>query len=58
VPSSQLEIFEEAGHFPHVDDPHRFIEVLTEFIDSTEPADVAPERWRELLQKGEGATRT
>jgi pimeloyl-ACP methyl ester carboxylesterase len=58
VPSSRLEIFEEAGHFPHVDDPQRFIEVLTDFIDTTEPADVAPERWREMLQKGEGAART
>jgi pimeloyl-ACP methyl ester carboxylesterase len=58
VPSSQLEIFEEAGHFPHVDEPQRFIEVLTDFIDTTEPAKVAPERWREMLQKGEGAART
>ena len=55
VPSSRLEIFEDAGHFPHVDHPQRFIEVLTEFIDTTEPAEVAPERWREMLQKGEGA---
>jgi pimeloyl-ACP methyl ester carboxylesterase len=57
VPSSHLEIFETAGHFPHVDEPQRFIEVLTEFIDTTEPADVAPERWRELLQQGEPAGR-
>jgi pimeloyl-ACP methyl ester carboxylesterase len=57
VPSSRLEIFDDAGHFPHVDDPMRFIEVLTEFIDETDPADVAPERWRELLQKGEAAGR-
>jgi pimeloyl-ACP methyl ester carboxylesterase len=57
VPSSRLEIFETAGHFPHVDEPQRFIEVLTEFIDTTEPADVAPERWRELLQRGEPAGR-
>jgi pimeloyl-ACP methyl ester carboxylesterase len=57
VPTSQLEIFEEAGHFPHVDEPQRFIEVLTDFIDSTEPADVAPERWRAMLQRGEGAVR-
>ncbi len=57
VPSSRLEIFEKAGHFPHVDDPQRFIEVLTEFIDSTEAADVAPERWREMLQRGEPAGR-
>ena len=57
VPSSRLEIFEEAGHFPHVDEPHRFIEVLTEFIDSTEAADVNPEQWRELLKRGELAGR-
>jgi len=57
VPTSRLEVFEKAGHFPHVDEPHRFIEVLTDFIDSTTPADVAPERWRELLQKGEPAGR-
>ena len=57
VPSSRLEIFEQAGHFPHVDEPQHFIEVLEDFIDSTEPADVAPERWRELLQKGEAAVR-
>jgi pimeloyl-ACP methyl ester carboxylesterase len=52
VPSSRLEIFETAGHFPHVDEPQRFIEVLTDFIDTTDPAEVAPERWRELLRRG------
>ena len=52
VPSSRLEIFEDAGHFPHVDEPLRFIEVLTDFIDTTEPAEVAAERWRELLRSG------
>jgi pimeloyl-ACP methyl ester carboxylesterase len=55
VPSSRLEIFDRAGHFPHIDEPLRFIEVLTDFIDTTVPADVVPERWRELLQKGEAA---
>ena len=57
VPSSRLEIFEDAGHFPHVDEPHQFIEVLTDFIDSTDPADVAPERWREMLRRGEVGAR-
>jgi pimeloyl-ACP methyl ester carboxylesterase len=52
VPTSRLEIFEKAGHFPHVDEPLRFIEVLTDFIDTTTPADLPPERWRELLKKG------
>ena len=36
-----------------VESAQRFIEVLTEFVDTTEPAEVAPERWREMLQKGE-----
>jgi pimeloyl-ACP methyl ester carboxylesterase len=57
VPTSRLEIFDRAGHFPHVDEPHHFIEVLTDFIDSTEPAEVSPERWRELLQLGEAGAR-
>ena len=52
VPSSRLEIFEEAGHFPHVDEPQRFIEVLTEFIETTEPADMDSENWRDMLKSG------
>ncbi|MBB4662954.1 alpha/beta fold hydrolase [Conexibacter arvalis] len=52
VPSSRLEVFERSGHFPHVDEPTRFLEVLEEFVDSTEPANVAPEEWRELLRIG------
>ena len=52
VPSSRLEIFEQAGHFPHLDEPQRFLDVLLDFIDSTEPADVDPEEWREILRAG------
>jgi pimeloyl-ACP methyl ester carboxylesterase len=54
VPSSRLEIFEEAGHFPHLDEPQRFLDVLIDFIDSTEPADVDPEDWRKMLKTGRG----
>ncbi len=35
---SRLEIFEGAGHFPQLDDPLRFAELLTEFVATTEPA--------------------
>ena len=28
IPSSRLEIFEGAGHFPHLDEPQRFLDVL------------------------------
>jgi pimeloyl-ACP methyl ester carboxylesterase len=52
VPSSRLEVFEDAGHFPHLDQPQRFIDVLLDFVESTEPADVDPERWREMLKAG------
>ncbi|MGI8580353.1 MAG: alpha/beta fold hydrolase [Solirubrobacteraceae bacterium] len=52
IPNSRLEVFANAGHYPHVDDAARFGRVLEDFIDSTEPAAVTPERWRALLQKG------
>jgi pimeloyl-ACP methyl ester carboxylesterase len=39
MPGSCLEIFEDAGHFPHLDDPIRFAAVLREFLDETEPAE-------------------
>ena len=32
LPDCQVEIFEGAGHFPHLDDPDRFARVLREFI--------------------------
>ena len=52
VPSSRLEVFENAGHFPHVDDPQRFLDVLFDFLDSTEPAQVEPKAWQEMLKAG------
>jgi pimeloyl-ACP methyl ester carboxylesterase len=52
VPSSRLEVFENAGHFPHVDDPQRFLDVLLDFIDSTEPAKVDAKTWREMVKTG------
>jgi pimeloyl-ACP methyl ester carboxylesterase len=55
VPSSRLELFEGAGHFPHLDDPQRFLDVLLDFIESTDPADVDPEDWREMLRTGRRA---
>ncbi len=46
---SRLEIIQGAGHFPHVEEPLRFVEILSEFIDSTEPSSVTAEQRRELL---------
>lgn len=50
LPDSRLEVFERSGHFPQLDEPERFIAVLSDFIDSTEPAQMDANRWRELLR--------
>ena len=40
MPGSRLEIFDDSGHFPHCDEPERFAELLTEFCDANEPAEL------------------
>ena len=50
VRSSRLEVFEGAGHFPHMDDPQRFLDVLFDFIDSTEPAAADAAAWKDMLK--------
>ena len=52
MPGSRLEVFEAAGHFPHVSEPRRFARKLTEFIESTDPAELSNEDMRELLVQG------
>jgi pimeloyl-ACP methyl ester carboxylesterase len=55
VPGSRLEIFEQAGHFPHLTEPRRFAEVLSRFIAETKPASPEPARLRKLLVRGRSA---
>ncbi len=50
VPGSQLEIFPGAGHFPHLDDPLRFVRLLTDFMRTGEPADVPAASFGDLLR--------
>jgi pimeloyl-ACP methyl ester carboxylesterase len=40
IAGSRLEVFADAGHFPYLDSPFRFVSILTDFIRSTKPADV------------------
>ncbi|MFC6152639.1 alpha/beta fold hydrolase [Nocardioides yefusunii] len=35
VPQARVEIFDGAGHFPHLDDPTRFAALLREFVTAT-----------------------
>jgi pimeloyl-ACP methyl ester carboxylesterase len=46
LPGSRLEIFEQAGHMPQLEQPVRFISVLERFLEETEPAHFDREQWR------------
>jgi pimeloyl-ACP methyl ester carboxylesterase len=52
IPGSRFETVHGAGHFPHRTDPRGFVRALDEFIESTEPADVSEDDFRELLRSG------
>ncbi len=54
MPGSRLEIFEGVGHFPHVEEPVRFVEVIRDFMATTEPASADLDGYRELLVSHEG----
>jgi len=52
MPGSQLEIFDEAGHFPHHTDPARFVKVVCDFMDETAPAKFDQDEWGRRLRRG------
>jgi pimeloyl-ACP methyl ester carboxylesterase len=52
VPGAQLRVIEDAGHFPHLDRPRAVAELISRFLDETEPADVPREEWGRLLREG------
>ncbi len=50
IPGSRLEIFPGAGHYPHCEDPVRFVAVVRDFIESTEGAAMSERLWREQFR--------
>jgi pimeloyl-ACP methyl ester carboxylesterase len=52
IPTSRLEILEGVGHFPHVEAPERFTEVLLDFMATTKPASTRHEALRDVLLQG------
>jgi pimeloyl-ACP methyl ester carboxylesterase len=50
IPGSRLEIFAGAGHFPHREQPVRFVSLVEDFMRSTEPAAMAEADWNGLLR--------
>jgi pimeloyl-ACP methyl ester carboxylesterase len=49
IPGSRFESFPDAGHFPH---RKAFARTLEDFIESTEPAELNEDDFRELLRTG------
>jgi pimeloyl-ACP methyl ester carboxylesterase len=52
VPGSRLEVFPRSGHFPQLDEPELFVDVLVEFIDSTQPAALDADGSHQRLTSG------
>ena len=49
---SRLEIFPDSGHVPHEDEPDRFAEVLSDFIETAPAAQYHAAMWRAALMRG------
>ncbi|MEM7434069.1 MAG: alpha/beta fold hydrolase, partial [Myxococcota bacterium] len=52
MPSSRLEVFADAGHFPHQLEPSRFASLFREFYESTSAYVHQPDEWRSVLRQG------
>jgi alpha-beta hydrolase superfamily lysophospholipase len=55
APGARIEMIPNAGHFPHKDDPRRFVKILSDFVSTTRPASYSRARWRRLLENGAAA---
>src|SRR5215208_2428039 len=53
IPQSRLVEFEGSGHWPQLDDPERFADVLIDFIETTEPYSFDLERMKQQLREGQ-----
>jgi len=52
APHCRLEIMPGVGHFPQSEDPAGFVEVLTDFLRTTEPSAFTAAEHRDRLQRG------
>jgi pimeloyl-ACP methyl ester carboxylesterase len=53
MPGSRLRVFEDAGHFPHQDEPVGFAAELADFVATTQPSAVEEDAMRRLLLERE-----
>ena len=52
IPTSRLEIIDGVGHFPHVEQPDTFADLLADFVETTAPASTRHEALRDVLLEG------
>lgn len=52
MPGSRLEIFADTGHFPHQNDPRRFLRLFQDFYEGTDACLHSADEWRALLRRG------
>lgn len=52
IPNSRLEVMKGVGHFPHVEEPVAFVEILSDFVRSTEPNTFDGDELIALLSQG------
>ena len=52
MPSARVEVFPQAGPWPHLADLDRFAEVLLDFITATQPVAHDRDGWRSLPDPG------
>ncbi len=50
ISGSRLEVFDGAGHLPQLHDPRRFVNVVEDFVATTESRTHSSEHWAELLR--------
>jgi pimeloyl-ACP methyl ester carboxylesterase len=52
IPGSRLEVFDDAGHLPQLEEPTRFVEALERFLQQTEPAEFDIDDWKRRFLAG------
>jgi pimeloyl-ACP methyl ester carboxylesterase len=52
MPGSQLVLLDDSGHFPQLDDPVGFAQVLREFVETTKPARLDAKALRDRVMAG------
>jgi pimeloyl-ACP methyl ester carboxylesterase len=58
MPGSRLHLYEQAGHFPHLDDPYRFARELETFFAEAVPARLDTGMMRELVLERDAKSAT